>query len=111
MAVTRRSAPALQLAQAAGQVVGNDLPEHRGESGRVDALSFAYGYGAGGLVVVTGRNDPVRVSDNAAVVKEYVDVILRRQQRADVALEDEVRLRGALDGFGHLRVGAMDQVT
>jgi hypothetical protein len=80
----RRSASALQLAPAAGPVVGDDLPEHRDESGRVDALSVAYGYSAGGLVVVTARNDPVGVWDNAAVVKEYVDVIFRRQQRADV---------------------------
>jgi hypothetical protein len=34
-----------------------------------------------------------------------------RGQRADVALQHEVRLLGPLDGFGDLRVGGVDQVA
>jgi hypothetical protein len=34
-----------------------------------------------------------------------------REQRADVAVEHEVRLLAPLDGFGHLRVGGMHQVA
>ncbi|HYB86883.1 MAG TPA: hypothetical protein VEC76_08545 [Streptosporangiaceae bacterium] len=44
-------------------------------------------------------DDPFGIGDDAAVIKKDVDVILRRQQRADVALKDEVRLPGALDGL------------
>jgi hypothetical protein len=35
----------------------------------------------------------------------------RGQQRADVAVLHEVRLAGALDRLGHLRVGGVDQVA
>jgi len=50
-------------------------------------------------------DDAVRVGDGG-VVDEDVDVILRRQQRADVALEHEVRLHGALDGLLDPRICA-----
>ncbi len=46
----------------------------------------------------------------AAVVEEHVDVVLRRQQRTDVAVEDEVRLDGALDRLLDLGVGTVDEV-
>lgn len=38
-------------------------------------------------------------------------MVLDRQQRADVAVQHEVRLVGALDGLGDLRVGGVDQVA
>src|SRR5207247_6451071 len=90
-------------------VVGNDLLEHGGEGGRVDGFALADGHGAGGLVAVTAGDDPIAISDDAAVVEEYVDVVPGRQQRTDVALKDKVRLAGALDGLGHRGVGAVDQ--
>src|SRR5207302_9085547 len=67
--------------------------------------------GAGGLVVVSGGDDALRVGDDGAVVEEHVDVGLRGEQGADVALQDEVRLPGALDGLGDLGVGGVDQVA
>src|SRR5580692_11618558 len=82
----------LELAPAAGPVIRDDLPEHRGEGGRVDGLALADGHRAGGLVAVPAGDDAVRVRDDAAVVEEYVHVVLRRQQGADVAVQHEVRL-------------------
>src|SRR5215217_3258512 len=108
----RDSAFLLQLAPPAGAVVGDDVAEHGGEGGGVDRLAFADGHGAGGLVVVAAGDDPLGVGrDVAAVVQEDVDVVLGRQQSADVAFQDEVGLAGALDGLGDLGVGAMDQLA
>jgi hypothetical protein len=41
------------------------------------------------------------------VVDENCEMILRSQQRADVALQRKIGLLGALDGLGHLRVGGI----
>src|SRR5213595_1277610 len=38
-------------------------------------------------------------------------MILRSQQRADVALQRKIGLPGALDGLGHLRVGGVYQLS
>jgi predicted RNase H-like nuclease len=111
LAAGRESAFALQFAPAAHAVVSDDLPEHSAQSRRIDGLALADGNSAGGLVVVTSGDDSLGIRDNAAVVEEYVDMILGRQQRADVALEHEVRLPAPLDGFGHLRVGGVHQLA
>jgi hypothetical protein len=103
--------PALQLAPAAGPVVGDDLPEHGAEGRRVDDLALTDGHGAGGLVVVAGGDDPLGIGDDAAVVEEDVHVVPGREQRADVALEHEIRLPAPLDGLGHLRVGGVHEVA
>ena len=53
---------------------------------------------------------PVSLVDKAlgigynGVVDENGEMILRSQQRADVALQRKIGLPGALDGLGHLRV-------
>ena len=104
-------ARAFQLSPAAGTVVGDDLLEHGGEGGRVDRLAPANGHRAGGLVVVAGGDDRLRIRHDRAVVEEHVDVVLGRQQGTDVALQDEVRLPGSLDGLGDLGIGGVDQVA
>ena len=38
-------------------------------------------------------------------------MILRGEQRTDIAVQDEIRLPGALDGLLHLRVGGVDELT
>ena len=90
---------ALEFAPAASPVVGDDVLEHGAEGRPIDGLALAEGNGAGGLVVVASGDDPVGIRDDGAVVEEYVDVVLGREERADVALEHEVRLPGPLDGF------------
>src|ERR1700694_4078110 len=45
------------------------------------------------------------------VVDENVEMILRSQQRAYVAIQCKIWLLCALDGLGHLRVGGMHQVS
>src|SRR6266498_2287643 len=95
---------ALQLAPATGAVVRDDLLDHRGQGAGIDGLALADGHGTGGLVVVPAGDDPLGIRDDGAVVEEHVDVILRRQQRADVPAEHEVRTVGELDGLDDLRV-------
>ncbi len=102
---------------------GNEPVLADGEwAGYVRAAAYGYTVGGpvglaqvanddGGLVVVPGGDDPVRIRDDGAVVEEYVYVVLRGQQCADVALQHEVRLGGALDGLGHRRVGGMNEIT
>ena len=43
------------------------------------------------FVFVAAGDDSRRIRDDGAVVEKHVDVVLRRQQRADVALQYEVR--------------------
>src|SRR5215831_16693693 len=103
--------PGLELAPAAGPVIGDDLPEHRTERGCVDPLALADGDRAGGLVVVTPGDDRLGIGDDGAVVEEDVDVVLRGEQGTDVVQQHEIRLAAPLDGLGNLRVGSVDQVT
>ena len=56
-------------------------------------------------------DDSRRIRDDGAVVEKHVDVVLRRQQRADVALQYEVRTVGAFDRFGNLVVGRVDEIA
>src|SRR5215468_1645228 len=100
----------LELAPAAGPVVRDDLPEHRGQRGRVDALAPADRHRPGGGVVVAAGDDPFGIGDDGAVVEKHVHVIFGGQQRADVAREHEVRLPRPLDGLGDLVIGSVDQV-
>jgi hypothetical protein len=46
---------------------------------------------------VAARHDAFRVGHDGAVVEEEVDVVLRREQGADVAVDDEVRAVPVLD--------------
>src|SRR5712691_5325021 len=45
------------------------------------------------------------------VVDENVEMILRSQQRADVAMQHKIGLLCALDGLGHIRVGGVYQIS
>ncbi len=45
------------------------------------------------------------------VVDENVEMILRSEQRADVAIQRKIGPIGALDGLGHVRVGGMHQIS
>jgi len=45
------------------------------------------------------------------VVDENVEMILRSEQRADVAIQRKIGLLCALDGLGHVRVGGMHQIS
>src|SRR5207253_2125395 len=86
----------LDPAPATGTVVRDDLAEHRQECRAVYGLALVDRDLTAGLVVVAGRDDPVRVV-NERVVQEDVHVVLRGEERRHVALEDEVRLDDALD--------------
>ncbi len=83
-AMASESGVALQLAPAPGAVVGDDLLEHRSQGECVDRFTLADGHRTGGFVVVPAGDDSVRIGDERAVVEKDVDVVLGRQQRADM---------------------------
>lgn len=105
------TARALQAPPAAGAIVGDDLFDDGREGWRRDGLTLADRDGARRRVAMSAGDDPVRIGDDAAVVDEDVDVILGREERANVAVKHEVRELGALDGFDHLWVGGVDEVA
>src|SRR5262245_6794683 len=75
------------LPPAAGAVVGDDCLERSGERRLVDGLALAYGHGSSGLVVVAAGDNALGVRHDPAVVEKDVNVVLGREQGADVALQ------------------------
>src|SRR5262249_33738173 len=63
------------------------------------------------LVVASAGDDAFRIRYDRAIVKKDVDPALRRQESANVALEREIRLTRALDGFDDLGIRRMNQVA
>ena len=55
-------------------------------------------------------NNALRIGHDG-IVDENVEMILRSEQRTDVAIQRKIWLRGALDGLGHLRVGGVHQIS
>jgi hypothetical protein len=99
------------LAPATSAVVGDDLSEHLAESAGVDLLVLTYRDHAGGFVLVTACNDAFGIRNDRPVVEENVDVVLRGQQRADVALEHEIGLHPPLNGLFDFRINSMHKIT
>ena len=108
---SRRWAVALELAPAAGTVVGDDLLDVGREGALVELLALVDGDHPAGLVAVASRHDALRIRDDPAVVQEDRHVVLRREQRHHVALQDEVRLDGPLDRLLDLGVCSVDEVS
>src|SRR3712207_1316159 len=105
---SRRSLLAHDLMPAPGPVMRNDGPKHSDERLLVDLLPPIDCHGPSRLVFVARGDDARRIWDEG-VVEKHVHVVLCGQERADVALQDEVRTVGALDGLRHLGIGAVHQ--
>jgi hypothetical protein len=82
----------------ATSAVRDDLLEHRGEGGRVDLLALPNGDGAGGLVLVPGR-DALWVWHDRAVVEKHIHPVPGCQQSAHISFEREIRLARTRDGL------------
>src|SRR5262249_46733543 len=91
--------------------VRNNLLEQGGQGGGVDRFTLTDSHRAGGFVAVPSGDNAFGIGNHRAVVEKDVDVILGRQQGADIAFKYEVRTVGALDGFGHIWVGGVDQLA
>lgn len=105
-----RSLCALQPAPATGAIVRRDRLDKLGKRVSVQCFASAHLYCPRGLIALSLIDDPFRVGRDG-IIDENVDVVPRRQQRADVAFKHEVRAIGALDRFGNIWLGGMDQVT
>jgi DNA polymerase-3 subunit epsilon len=55
-------------------------------------------------------DDVLRICNDSPVEQEHVDMVLRTQECADVAMQDEVRLPRSLDHLSHFRIAIVDQV-
>src|ERR687898_3545176 len=108
MAGSSGSLLAHDLTPAPGPVVRDDGPKHGDERLIVDRLPPTDGHGPSRLVFVPRGDDARRIGDEG-VVEKHVHVVLRRQERADVAPQDEVRTIGALDGLRNLGIGGVHQ--
>src|SRR5215203_1255633 len=97
---------ALDLTPAPGPVMRNDGPKHGDERFLFDRLPPIDGHGPSRLVVVARGDDARRIGDEG-VVEKHVHVVLCRQERTYVALQDEVRTVAALDGLRHLGIGGV----
>jgi hypothetical protein len=99
-----------ELAPPARAVIGDNGPKEGQQGALVDGFA---------LTDLNRPRGPVPVSliDKAlgigydGVVDENGEMVLRSQQRADIALQRKIGLPGALDGLGHLRVGGMHQLS
>ena len=103
--------PALSLRQPPALLSATIRSEHGEERRRVEPLALPDRHGPRRLVVVPAGDDVLRIRHDRAVVEKDVDVVFRREQRADVALEDEVRAISELDRLGDLRVRGVHEVA
>src|SRR2546425_3969098 len=98
----------LYLAPPTGAVVGDDGLEEVHEGALVDDIALADLDRSRGQVPVALVDDALGIGRDG-VVDEHVDVVLGPEQRADVAVQGEVRLPGPLDGLDDVRVGGVHQ--
>jgi hypothetical protein len=99
-----------ELAPAARAVIGDNGLKKVQQGARVDGF------------ILTDLNRPccqvpLSLVNNAlgighdGVVDENVDMVLRSEQRADIAMQRKTGLLGSLDGLGHLRVDGVYQLS
>ena len=69
-AMPRLLALSLQLAPAAGAIVGNNLLEHGLERGFVELFTLPDAHCPGGFVVVAGGDNTFGIGDNGAIVEK-----------------------------------------
>src|SRR5262249_58085522 len=88
-----------------------DVDGRGGEARAGAAVAGAEGEGAGRLVAVPAGDDAVCIGHDRAVVEEQVDVVLGGQQRAHVAVEDEVGPHPALDRLLDVGICGVDYLA
>jgi len=61
-----------ELAPTAGMVIGDDMGEHRAQGAGVERLAFPNGDGSGGLVLMSGGDDPFGIGDDPAIIEKML---------------------------------------
>jgi len=95
---------------AASTVVGDDATEKGKDRWRIDVI-VAVDLDRSGRGVAVSLVDHALGVGNGRIVDEDVHMILRTEQGADVAVEHEVRLDGALDRLFDGRVCLVHEVA
>src|SRR5262249_1161058 len=105
-----RLAGALNLAPATGAIVGDHGFDEIHQRTLVDRLALADLYRARSQVPLSLIDDAFRIGRNG-IVDEDVDVVFGCLERADVAIQREVRSVRALDRLDDVRIGGVDEVA
>lgn len=53
-------------------VIGDDMGEHRAQGAGVERLAFPNGDGSGGLVLMSGGDDPFGIGDDPAIIEKML---------------------------------------
>jgi hypothetical protein len=100
----------LELTPAARAVIGNNDLKEVQQSTLVDGFALTDLNRPCCQVALSLVHDALGIRHDG-IVDENVEMILRSQQRADVAMQRKIGLLGALDGLGHLRISGMHQIS
>jgi hypothetical protein len=99
-----------ELAPPARAVIGDNGLKEVQQGARIDGFILTDLNRPCGPVPLSLVNKALGIGRDG-VVNENVEMILRSEQRADVAMQRKIGLLGALDGLGHLRVGGVYQIS
>src|SRR5207247_6140947 len=99
-----------ELAPPARAVIGDNGLKEVQKGARVDGFVLADLNCPRGPVPLSLVNNALGIGHDG-VVDENVEMILRSEQRAYVAIQRKIGLLCALDGLGHVRVSSMHQLS
>ena len=99
-----------ELAPAARAVIGDNGLKKVQQGARVDGFILTDLNRPCCQVPLALVNNPLGIGRDG-VVDENVDMVLRSEQRADIAMQRKIGLLGSLDGLGHLWVGGVYKIS
>jgi hypothetical protein len=99
-----------ELAPPARAVIGNNGLKEVQQGALVDGFALTDLNRPRCQVALSLVHNALRIGHDG-IIDENVEMILRSQQRADVAIQCKIGLLCALDGLGHLWVGGVYQIS